>query len=141
MFKKYVFDQFITHVPIITIDRFLNDKFLIPLYLKLNTIWHINISMKHHKSTSETHNCLCLMPLVVATYAPAFLPTYLHMFFTWPNIYLTTYSPTPHLLVYLASTLTSLLTFLPSYKCFVGLATYLTTYLLLAPSPTNLSIY
>ncbi len=76
-------------------------------------MWHINISMKHYESTYETHNHLCLVPLVVATYASPFLHAYL------------------------ASTLT----FLPTYICFVRLVTYLTTYLPLPPPPNNLSIY
>jgi hypothetical protein len=110
----------------LTISHFLNNIFWISLYLKLNTIWHINISMKHYKSTYETHNCLCLVPPIVATYALAFLPTYLHMFCTWPNIYLTTYSPPPHLLClpcFHTNLLTYLLTYLPTHLhmfCRVG---------------------
>jgi hypothetical protein len=67
--------------------------------------------MKHYASTYETHNHLCFVLPTMATYAFTFLPTYLPMFFTWPNTCLTTYSPPPHLPTYLASTLT----FLPTY--------------------------
>jgi hypothetical protein len=63
--------------------------------------------MKHYESTYETHNHLCLVLPILATYAPAFPP------------------------IYLASTLTFLLT----YICFARLATYLTTYLPLPPPP------
>jgi len=60
--KNCVFDQSITHVLILTSDHFLNNVFWITLYLKLNIIWHINISMKHYESTYKTHNHLCLVP-------------------------------------------------------------------------------